>query len=50
MQLTVVQTPITPDGKQSFGMDILEVIWTEPNEPLSAFSGELFQPPSLSSP
>ncbi len=42
MQLTVVQTPIAPDGKPSFGTDmdaILGVIWKEPNEPLNEFSG-----------
>ena len=45
MQLTVVQTPISnPDGKQHFGTDmdaILGVIWKEPNEQLSEFSGKI---------
>jgi len=42
MQLTMVQTPIVPDGKTSFGTDmdaILGVIWKDPNEPLKEFTG-----------
>ena len=42
MQLTMVQTPIIPDGKHSFGIDvvnpILGVFWKDPNEPLKEFS------------
>ena len=46
MQLTMVQTPINPDRKTSFGIDvvnpILSVFWKDPNEPLKEFSGTIY--------
>lgn len=43
MQLTMVQTPVSPDGPQATGsnMDfILRKIWDKPDAPLSEFFGK----------